>query len=473
MVGVMDRVRLVQRTLDEDQETPISLFRKLGDQAGSFLLESAEGGERVGRYSLIGWDPLLELTRQGGQVITTRAGLRRVEPTDTWSALETLLAGLRPQQLPDAAPFSGGAVGYLGYDTVNELERLPPPRSDDRELPDAWFMVPGKLVIVDHLRRTLTAVAAALQSEGEPVLRDRLEDAVRLRERPLPPQVEIAAHPRIVARVPSPARYEEMVRAAKAHIRAGDIFQVVLSQRWAVATEETALAVYRRLRGLNPSPYLFYLNQGALRLVGSSPEALVSRRGQRIILRPIAGTRPRSADPAEDARRARSLLKDEKERAEHLMLVDLARNDVGRVSRYGTVRVNRFMEVESYSHVIHLVSEVEGEARGDLGLMDPVRAAFPAGTLTGAPKIRAMQIIHELEPMRRGPYGGAVGYIAFSGDLDFAIAIRTLVMRDQMAYMQAGAGLVADSDPATEVRECEAKAKGLLQALGVQGVDPT
>ncbi len=468
----MDRVRLTGRTLPEDQETPISLFRKLGDRPGSFLLESAEGGERVGRYSLIGWDPLAELTRQDGRVVVSLAGQRRSDPVDTWTALERLLEGLMPEEPLEVAPFAGGAVGYLGYDTVGELERLPPPHPDPRGLPDAWFMVPGKLVIVDHLRRTLTAVAAALNSEGEDVLRGRLEEAVRLRERPLPPETPAPAHPRIVARVPSPERYEEMVRAAKAYIRAGDIFQVVLSQRWTVATEEAALAVYRRLRGLNPSPYLFYLNQGALRLVGSSPEALITRRGRKIVLRPIAGTRPRGADPAEDERRAQELLADEKERAEHLMLVDLARNDVGRVSRFGTVRVNRFMAVESYSHVIHLVSEVEGEARPDVGLMDPVRAAFPAGTLTGAPKIRAMEIIRELEPVRRGPYGGAVGYVAFSGDMDFAIAIRTLVMKDGQAFMQAGAGLVADSDPASEVRECEAKARGLLKALGVEGVDP-
>ena len=467
------RLALV-RELPADLETPVSAYLKLRDERPSFLLESVEGGEHLGRYSFIGVAPWRILTAWRGRAELVDGGRREAVSLvgrDVLDVLRGLLAG-GPPPIPGLPRFTGGAVGYLGYDLVRDLERLPATAADVLGLPEAVLLFCDLTVILDHVRHRLWVVAQA-PLEGSPARAQAraaalIDSAVARLRGPLPLDPPVAG-------CPAPARanltrdeYQAMVRRAKEYIAAGDAFQVVLSQRLTRPTAASPLAIYRALRRLNPSPYLFYLElPDSLRLIGSSPEVLVRLEGREAELRPLAGTRRRGRDQAEDRALAEELLADPKERAEHVMLVDLARNDLGRVCRFGSIRVPLLMEVERYSHVMHIVSAVRGEMAPGRDAVDLLRACFPAGTVSGAPKVRAMEIIEELEGSRRGPYAGAVGYLDYAGNMDVCIAIRTIVMHGQTAYLQAGAGIVADSDPAREYEETANKLRAQELAIAV------
>ncbi len=484
----------VFREVIADLDTPISAYAKLGGGM-SFLLESAEGGERVGRYSFIGYVPTHVLAARGGATDLLRhAGGGRFHREATLSAhpllaLREAMQRFRPARVPGLPRFFGGAVGYCGYDIVRHLERLPGgPRVEPR-LPEAMFMVTERVVIFDHLTRRVQVVANAfVDGDARASYRRAVAAIEETQSRLLGPAPAVmtgglsagageagsgacgAEYAQGLREVPGRERFIAAVERAKEYIRAGEIFQVVLSVRREQPLRVAPFQVYRALRALNPSPYLFFLDFGDLQLIGSSPEMLVrvaeDAQGNKVVqTRPIAGTRPRGRDAEEDAALERELLSDAKERAEHVMLVDLGRNDVGRVSRPGTVRVTDLMRVERYSHVMHIVSDVEGHLRPDCDAIDALAACFPAGTLTGAPKVRAMEIIDELEPLARGPYGGCVGYLGFTGNLDACITIRTVVASGGKAYVQAGAGIVADSVPAREWEECQNKMRALVRAL--------
>jgi len=467
----------VVRELPADVDTPISVYLKLRALGPSFLLESVEGGERLARYSMIGVHPSAIIRSWRDRTVIEDEGRWEELPATEGDVLEVLRRRLPRYEGPLSAGlprFTGGAVGYLGYDVVRSFERLPETSPDTLALPEAVFMLCDRLVIYDHLKHSLLVVAHARAEHGERPAMDEAEAAIdeivaRLR-RPVPAQQP--------ARAPSPpeelgsawsrASFEESVRCAKEYIAAGDIFQVVLSRRSVRRTPAQPFDIYRALRRVNPSPYMFYLElPDGLRLIGSSPEVLVRLEGDVIETRPLAGTRPRHADPEQDRALAAELLADPKERAEHVMLVDLARNDVGRVAAYGSVSAPTLMEVERYSHVMHIVSDVQGTLRPGKDAIDVLRACFPAGTVSGAPKVRAMEIIEELEPERRGPYAGAVGYIGYSGNMDTCIAIRTIVMQGDRVYLQAGAGIVADSDPTREYEETTNKLRALTRALSL------
>jgi anthranilate synthase component 1 len=464
----------VWRELLGDLETPVSAFRKLGGAEGSVLLESVEHGERWGRFSFIGTDPFATFQARDGRVTWTGDPPDGLPSGPPMAVLRAALERLRSPAIPELAPLHAGAVGYLAYDIVRELERLPDQTEDDLQLPDALLILPRSVVVFDHLGQRIALVANVLVSPDTD-----LEEAYRataiqlddLAERlavavPSPPTPLPAAGPTAKATSDlEPGRYQRMVEIAKEHIRAGDIFQMVPSQRFSVRTSADPFDVYRVLRVVNPSPYMYFLRLPGVTLAGSSPEVLVTVQGRAATMRPIAGTRPRGADQASDLALERELKDDEKERAEHVMLVDLARNDLGRVCRPGTVKVEDFMRVERYSHVMHLVSDVAGELAEGVTSFDVLAAAFPAGTVSGSPKVRAMEIIDDLERHRRGPYGGCVGYFDFSGNLDTCITIRTCVFVGDVAHCQAGAGIVADSVPEREERETEAKARALLAAV--------
>jgi len=464
----------VWRELLGDLETPVSALRKLGGEEGSVLLESVEHGERWGRYSFLGTDPFATLVVRGSQVTWTGTPPPGLPDGPPLAVLRAALAALRSPSLPGLPPLFAGAVGYLGYDLVRALERLPDTTTDDLGLPDAILVFPREVVVFDHLGQRLVLVANVLATPGTDLPAVHADAVARLEalagrlaaplaEPPVPLPVAERIGP--VASDLEPGRYQAMVERSKAYIRAGDIFQVVPSQRFSVRTGADPLDVYRVLRVINPSPYMYFLRLPGVTVAGSSPEVLVTVRGRVATARPIAGTRPRAADPEADAALEAELLADAKERAEHVMLVDLTRNDLGRVSRPGTVRVSELMTVERYSHVMHIVSEVRGELAEDVAPLDVLAACFPAGTVSGAPKVRAMEIIDELERHRRGPYAGCVGYFDFSGNADTCITIRTLVFVGDTAYCQAGAGVVADSVPEREERETEAKARALLAAV--------
>jgi anthranilate synthase component 1 len=468
----------VYREILADMETPVSAFRKLGGQPHSFLLESVTGGERIGRYSFIGSDPFLVLKTKGRDVEIRAGGETRRRPLepgeDPLHVLKGLMTGMRFVPDADLPPFCGGGVGYMAYDTVRFFERLPDTSEDDRGLPDCYFVLTDTLLIFDHVRHKIKVLCNA-RVDGDPhraydeavAKVDALVAALRL---PAPGRAAESRQPRAESRLPltttmSQAEYEAAVVRAKEYIAAGDIIQVVLSLRLGVGITSDPFDIYRALRSVNPSPYMFYLCFEECRLLGASPEILVTERGGAVTTRPIAGTVRRGRTPAEDALLEAQLLADPKERAEHVMLVDLHRNDIGRVCQYGSVRVDELMVTEKYSHVIHIVSNVVGRLRPDRDGYDLIRASFPAGTLSGAPKIRAMEIIEELEPKKRGPYGGAIGYFSFSGDLDTCITLRTIVIQGNQAYIQAGAGIVADSVPASEYQESMNKAGALLRAI--------
>jgi anthranilate synthase component 1 len=470
----------VFRELLADADTPVSAFAKLR-AAGEhpFLLESVVGGETWAAYSFIGVGARAVLEVRGGRAKVTHFDGRAQEEhaaPDPAQALAQLLQGFRPVSHPSLPRFWGGAVGFFSYDVVRAFEKLPSVKPDELGVPDALFVITDTLVIFDNLRQTVKVVASALV-DGDPdqAFRSacaRIDAIVDRLAQPAPPlrRIEPSA-PRVDAEMTSNTprdAYLSSVERAKEYILAGDVFQVVLSQRFsAPRAGADPFDVYRALRVVNPSPYMFHLAFPEVQVTGASPEVLVRVENGRVMVRPIAGTRPRGRSSDEDARLERELCADPKERAEHVMLIDLGRNDVGRVARVGSVRVDEQFVVERYSHVMHLVSNVSGELQAGRTALDVLRACFPAGTLSGAPKIRAMEIIEELEPSRRGVYGGAVGYVSFGGNLDFAIAIRTLVTLGDRVTLQAGAGIVADSEPAAEYDETVNKARAVMRALAM------
>ena len=459
-----------------DMETPVSAFRKVVGDENGFLLESVESATRWGRYSFLGTAPRLLLTARDGRVEFTGRPFAPPHPADDpLQALERQLAALSGPALPGLPPLTGGAVGYLAYDVVRYMEDLPCTTTDDLRLPEMVVAFTGTLVVFDHFRQRLHLIEGTYPAPGDDLhaLYDEAVErlgavAERLARPLLVTPVDVAETPPLPADVTanmSSAQFEMAVDVAKEYIRAGDIFQVVLSKRYEVALEADPFHVYRVLRLVNPSPYMYFVREGGVAIAGSSPESMVKVRDGRVEVRPIAGTKPRGSTEADDAARAGLLLEDPKERAEHVMLVDLARNDVGRIAKFGTRKVDEFFALERYSHVMHIVSSVSGELRAGIGPIDVLRATFPAGTLSGAPKVRAMEIIDELEDTRRGPYGGVVGYFDYSGNLDTAITIRTLVATGATGYVQAGAGIVHDSDPASEDDECRRKANAVLAAV--------
>ena len=477
----------VTREVVLDGDTPVTAFAKLHRGPWGFLLESLEGGERWARYTFLATEPR-EVFRYCGRQC------ERWTPDEPWRVIETDVPPLEhlgrtmrrhpPVVVPGLPRFTGGAVGFWGYDVVRTIESLPDAPTDDRDLPDALVMVADTLLVLDNLfnRATVIASVEVPPAAGDGDLRRLYEEAqariARWLERLAAPAtigpLAIETAPPLPTRTSPYAddRFQEDVRRIKEYIAAGDTFQTVLSRRIDVPAPDPFLG-YRYLRALNPAPYLFYLHCDDIHVLGSSPEILVRVEDGEVTVRPIAGTRPRGADPAQDAALADELAADPKERAEHLMLVDLGRNDVGRVAEFGSVRLTAFMTIERYSHVMHLVSEVRGRLRPELDAVAALAACFPAGTVSGAPKVRAMQIIDELEPVRRGPYAGAVGYVGWGArTLDTAIAIRTCVIRGERAWVQAGAGIVADSDPLGEWRETEAKARAVLLALALAGRTP-
>jgi anthranilate synthase component 1 len=475
----------VTRQVVLDGDTPVSAFAKLHRGPYGFLLESLEGGERWARYTFMSTDPR-EVYRYRGREV------QRWTAAQGWTTVATDRAPLDhiadmmrrypPMTLPGLPRFTGGAVGYIGYDVVRTLERLPDAPPDDRDLPDAVVMVADTVLVLDNLYNRATVIASVEVTPGQSqaelatgfgAAQARIDDWLARLSHPSPlGPLKLEPSPPIPPRVSTYAdqQFQGDVRRIQEYIAAGDTFQTVLSRRLDLTAPDPFLT-YRYLRALNPAPYLYFLHCDDLHVVGSSPEVLLRVEDGELTVRPIAGTRPRGATAEQDQALQAELEADPKERAEHLMLVDLGRNDVGRVAQFGSVRVTTFMAVERYSHVMHLVSEVRGTLRPELDALAALAACFPAGTVSGAPKVRAMEIIDELEPVRRGPYAGAVGYVAWGGrTLDTAIAIRTVVMRGGRAWVQAGAGVVADSEPAAEWHETEAKARAVLAALGLAAV---
>lgn len=475
----------VARTLLADTETPIRVFQQFSEEPHAFLLESVEGGAKWARYSFIGTDPFLVVRGKTGRIEIERRGAVETMEGQPVDALRELLDGYRSPQYDGFPRFMGGAVGFFGYDLLRYYEKkLPPHPVDDLNMNDVQFMFCDQLIVFDHLKQHMLVVANAHvppnATEGE--LDEAYADATLRIERmvarlhggggsasnafsPRSPQGPVAVTADDYRSNVTKSEFIDNVLRAKEYIRAGDIFQVVLSQRFEMNTSVSPLHVYRVLRTMNPSPYMYYLKMGEERIVGTSPELLVRVEGGKVQTRPIAGTRPRGKTPEADAALERELLADEKELAEHLMLVDLGRNDIGRVAVPGTVKVDAYMEIERYSHVMHIVSNVSGEMREDKDFYDAFLSCMPAGTVSGAPKLRAMEIIAELEKEARGPYAGAIGYLGFSGNLDTCITIRTIIFREGKAYMQAGAGIVWDSVPEMEYEETINKAKALMTAV--------
>jgi anthranilate synthase component I len=499
----------VAKSISADLLTPVSAFLVIAaDEPDAFLLESVEGGEKIGRYTFLGVRPFLRLESRGDQITirhdsrtrktpTSRPSSGRISRIETrtgniFDVIKELLHQHRPAHVEGLPPFTAGAVGYCAYDIVRQLEDIGAKAEDDLKTPDCLLMFFDRVLAFDHLRHQIHIVVSADLSFDTPqVAYKRALAEIAQIERKLArgwkpadwPKPSAKNRLKVHART-SKAKFLKSVERAKEYIAAGDIFQVVLSQRWDFEPGVAPFDLYRALRTVNPSPYMYFLRFGnvqdgvsipgrkksakqdsALHVLGSSPEMLVRAAGQKLEYRPIAGTHPRGKDEAEDVALEKKMLSDEKERAEHVMLVDLGRNDLGRVSEYGSVKVRDLMYVERYSHVMHIVSALESRLRPELNAMDAFAACFPAGTLSGAPKVRAMQIIEELEPARRGTYGGAVLYADFAGNLDSCIAIRTLLMKGKKAYLQAGAGIVADSDPQREFEETENKSRAVLRAV--------
>jgi anthranilate synthase component 1 len=457
-----------------DLITPAAAFLRVAHgRHRAFLLESVEGGERLARYSFIGWDPFIVVRGKGNTVWSERQGEVAKEETRGFDKLREISESFKPVPMPDLPPFLGGGVGYFAYDIIRQFEKLPSQASDDLGLDDYEVMYFSTVLAFDHLRHRIHIITNVFNDRGGEDLEAKYRDALLRIEKiekrlkvpiSLPSPVPQSAIPEPVSNISEPDYYSNVTRA-KEYIQAGDIFQVVLSQRFAMPIQCDPFDIYRALRFINPSPYMFFLRMDNLNLVGASPEMLVKVLDGRVEYGPIAGTRPRGKTPEEDSRLRSELLADEKERAEHIMLVDLGRNDLGRVCSYGSVKVTDLMRIEKYSHVMHLVSSVEGILRKDLDCFHALESCLPAGTVSGAPKVRAMEIIEEMEPRRRGVYGGSVGYIDFSGNLDTCIALRTLVIKDDIAYIQAGGGVVADSDPVREREESINKASALIRAV--------
>jgi anthranilate synthase component 1 len=468
-----------------DSETAVTAYHKLARPPFGFLLESVVGGEKWARYTFLGTEPSGAWKLEGGEVFwwSPDGGWTKVDVPDPLADLDRRLRERNCAEVPGLPRFWGGAVGYFGYDVVRQIERLPELAQDDLHLPDALLLFTDLVLAIDNLRGSAMAIRGVAVEPGlsEEELRKRYEDAgasierlvERLRTESAPPPLllrsEPAADPPFRSTV-TREEYEDGVRRIREYILAGDAFQVVLSQRLGIDLEGSPFDLYRAIRSLNPSPYLYFIEADGVTLVGSSPEVLVRMEDGVVTVRPIAGTRKRGKNAEEDRALEADLLADEKEKAEHRMLVDLGRNDVGRISTYGSVTVPDLMVVERYSHVMHLCSQVEGRVRPELSAVDVLRACFPAGTVSGAPKIRAMEIIEEIEPTRRGPYAGAVGYLGYGGhSMDTAIAIRTVLSTGGKAYVQAGAGIVADSDPSSEYEETLNKARALLRASVMVG----
>ena len=468
----------VCREIVADLDTPLTLYHKLAVKEDfSFLLESLEGGERWGRYSFIGYRPALLFCQRQQEIEITRGDRKElIKTADPLPEMARIMKLMEPAPVAGLPDFYGGAVGFFSFETVKAFEKIPHTVDCDVDGADAWFMVPEILLVHDNLRHSISLVRLVEVGEGgrereklAAIYREALSDLDEVVQRIRQPLNWVAPTP---ATGPlsfksnmSKAEFLGMVDRAVEYVEAGDLIQVVLSQRFQCLQKLDPAAIYRALRLINPSPYLFHFNFNGERLIGSSPELLVRKNGSRVAVRPIAGTRPRGADAEADQRLAEELLADPKEVAEHIMLVDLGRNDIGRVSAYGQVLVEELMKVERYSHVMHIVSHVEGELRPGLDMFDTFRACYPAGTVSGAPKVRALEVIDELEPTRRGPYAGAVGYFGFSGDMDFAITIRTVTVKDDLIHFQAGAGIVADSNPEMEYQETLNKASAMRRAL--------
>jgi anthranilate synthase component 1 len=461
----------VYKEIVADLLTPVSAFLKIAEHSDyAFLLESVEGGEQVGRYSFLGKDPFLILRSRAGRTIVDRAGQTTESEKPFITTLRELMAGFHSPFVPGLPRFTGGAVGYLGYDAAAWFEPVTLQGSTPDE-DEAGFMLFDTVLAFDHVRHRILIIANSRITGDDDLeslyqfARAKIEFVERELERPLSKAVRSNGQPIEMSSNVTRAEFEQMVRSAKEHIAAGDIYQVVLSQRFESAFSADSFTAYRALRHVNPSPYMYFIRLGARSIVGSSPEMLVRAEGRHIETHPIAGTRPRGRTEDEDQRLADELKRNEKERAEHVMLVDLGRNDLGRVSTYGSVKVPTYMALERYSHVMHLVSIVEGKLSDQHDRLDALVACFPAGTVSGAPKVRAMEIISGLENRRRGVYAGAVGYLDFAGNLDFCITIRTVVIENGRAYVQAGAGIVADSNPAAEYDETRDKARAVIQAL--------
>ncbi len=494
-----DGARLVPvyRRLVADCLTPVSAFHKLDAGPCACLFESVIGGEKVGRYSFLTANPFMQLEARGRRItVVTPQGSEQYESDDPLTEIKRRLADLRAVHLPELPPFTGGAIGYAGYDVVRYTENLPNSPPDDRHLPDLAFAFYDQMVVFDNITKTMVVIAMARLDDSETAMAGaaiheasceanrksanaaydaaclRVDQMVEQLSTPpvdLPPMDIDAKGPPQLAYTANFTQlaFEQAVEKCVEYIRAGDIFQVVLSQRLEMDIQSDPFEIYRTLRVVNPSPFMFYLRTPSVTLVGSSPEVLVRVVDGRVTVRPLAGTRPRGRTDEEDRRLAEELLADPKERAEHVMLVDLGRNDVGRVAKYRSIEVTDVMTIERYSHVMHITSNVTGQLVDGKDAFDALRACLPAGTVSGAPKVRAMQIIDELEPHRRGPYAGAVGYIDYSGNMDTCIALRTIVVQGRKAYVQAGAGIVADSQPAVEYQETLNKARGPLKAIEI------
>jgi anthranilate synthase component I len=459
-----------------DLETPVSAFLKVRKGSYSFLLESAEQEERTGRYSFLGTSPDFVVRGKGknSEIYNNLTGEKRIITSDNpTGVIDNILKENRAPDYGFLPGFSGGLIGYFSYDFVRQVENLPDNLKDDMDCPDFFFMFAGDIVIFDHFKRKIILVSNVdtrnLNTSPRKSYEDGLERLEALKKKIEGPLFLVEPQGKTTQDKPFKSNFKrkdfiEAVKTARRYIKEGDIIQTVISQRWEKKLDASPFSIYRALRSVNPSPYMFYLDAGEVKLVGSSPEILVKLDNKTATVRPIAGTRPRGRNEKEETRLEKSLLNDEKERAEHIMLVDLGRNDLGRVCKPGSVKVTELMGIEKYSHVMHIVSNVEGILKPGKKATDLLKATFPAGTVTGAPKIRAMEIIEEIEPVKRGPYAGASGYFSLQGNMDFCINIRTFIVKDDIVYLQAGAGLVADSIPEKEYTETKNKAKGLMEA---------
>ncbi|MFC5650804.1 anthranilate synthase component I [Paenibacillus solisilvae] len=470
----------IVRHVMADTETPIRIFQHFYRDRQAFLLESVEGGVKWARYSFIGTDPFMLIRGKNGEMVIEQNGETKILREKPIELLKAHLRAYRSPAIADLPPFTGGAIGFFGYDLLQYYEKLPPHRVDDLKMNDLQFMFCDQVIVFDHFKQQIQVIGnvhipkAATDDEIKNVYEatlGKIEATIERLQQPLPTTImaggAIPADPELgeVSSNLTKEQFLSNVDQAKEYIRAGDIFQVVLSQRFNIETEVDPFHVYRVLRTMNPSPYMYYLKMDDEIIVGTSPEALVKVDGERVETRPIAGTRPRGKTPEQDLALERELLADEKERAEHLMLVDLGRNDIGRVSEFGTVRCDSYMDIERYSHVMHIVSNVSGKLREDKDFFDAFVSCMPAGTVSGAPKLRAMGIIAELENEARGAYAGAIGYLGFGGSLNTCITIRTLIFKDGKAYVQSGAGIVWDSVPENEYQETVNKAMAMLKAV--------
>lgn len=461
----------VYRELIADMETPVSAFRKIEGEY-SYLLESVEGGEKIGRYSFLGSDPIFIVKCKGRNIEIISKGKKSKMQGDPIDALKKIMSRYKPVKIKGLPRFHGGLVGYLGYDIVRNFEKLPDHNPDDLKLPDMQLLLTDTILAFDHIKHKISIISNVL-IEGDPG--KAYEAAIKridaLRKKLTAPSKSLnktGAEKRKALKPISNysrAEFENKVREAKHHVEIGDIIQVVLSQRFSTKIKGDTFNIYRQLRTLNPSPYMYYLKLGDVRLIGTSPEVMVRLEERVATIRPIAGTRRRGLTHGEDSKLEKELLADEKEKAEHIMLVDLGRNDLGRVCQFNTVKINELMSIEKYSHVMHIVSDISGTLKKGEDAFSLIQASFPAGTVTGAPKVRAMELIDQMENVRRGPYAGAVGYFSFYGDLDTCITIRTILVKGDTAYVQAGAGIVADSNPAKEYEETLNKAKAMLKAV--------